>query len=276
MTTTKHSPEQSLRDAVPAQGFGLLYAIRTARAWWYSAWLRTLARFSRTYFGSFWLGLSNLLSVLLLSVVYGAVFKVEDPYGYAIYLGIGLTVWGLIGQSITSGCSLFGSRRDQLINNSMPAIFYCLEEWAFQVQTFAQAFIVILAATAIVRPAILFNCVVSLWLPLANLYVFSLWAIMLMSVLGSRFKDLGQLVPIVLQLVFLISPILYRKESLGEVGVFAQANPLYRILAPVRDAVINGRIHLSSEIVVLFLNLCVVILMAAWLKRLRHKLPLWV
>jgi lipopolysaccharide transport system permease protein len=54
--------DMGLREAKPATGHGLLYACRTARAWWYSAWLRTLARFSRTTLGSFWMGLSNLLT----------------------------------------------------------------------------------------------------------------------------------------------------------------------------------------------------------------------
>ena len=35
-------------------------------------------RFARTFFGSFWLGLSNLLSIAALALVYGAVFKVQD------------------------------------------------------------------------------------------------------------------------------------------------------------------------------------------------------
>ena len=30
------------------------------RVWWFTATARTRARFVRTYFGSFWLGLSNL------------------------------------------------------------------------------------------------------------------------------------------------------------------------------------------------------------------------
>ena len=33
-----------------------------------------------------------------------------------------------------------------------------------------------------------------------------------------RFSDLAQLVPIILQLIFLISPILYRKENLGDLN----------------------------------------------------------
>lgn len=276
MSLASKSCDLRLRDAAPAEGFGLLYAIRTARAWWYSAWLRTLARFSRTYLGSFWLGLSNLLSVALLGAVYGAVLKVPNPYTYVIYLGLGLTVWGLISQSVLSGCALFTGRRDQLVNNALPAIFYCLEEWAFQLQTFMQAFVIILAAFGIIRPAVLWHSLTTLWLPLLNLGLFCFWITMMMAVLGSRFKDLGQLMPIMLQLMFLVSPILYHREGLGRVGVLADFNPFYRILEPVRTAVIDGRINLNGELLTLALNVLLVVLVALWLKRLRYRLPLWV
>lgn len=266
----------NLRDAVPAEGYGLMYALRTARAWWYSAWLRTLARFSRTYFGSFWLGLSNLLSVAMLGTVYGAVFKVANPYDYVIYLGIGLTVWGMISQAMISGCALFAMRRDQLINNALPAIFYCLEEWAFQIQTFAQAFVIILAGFAFIHPAVLIHAVTSLWLPLLNLVFFCLWITIAMAMLGSRYKDLGQLMPILLQLIFLLSPILYNRDRLGKVGLLADLNPFYLVLEPVRMAVIDGRINLVCELIALTINIFFVVILAIWLKRYRYRLPLWV
>ena len=53
-------------------------AWRMRRVWWFTATARTRARFARTLFGSFWLGLSNLLSIAALALVYGTVFKVQD------------------------------------------------------------------------------------------------------------------------------------------------------------------------------------------------------
>ena len=48
-------------------------------------------RFARTTLGSFWLGLSNLLSIAALAVVYGSVFKVQNLL-YVVYLGTGLVI----------------------------------------------------------------------------------------------------------------------------------------------------------------------------------------
>lgn len=270
--------EIDLRVAASPDGFGLIYAIRTARTWWYCAWLRTLARFSRTYLGSFWLGLSNLLSVAILGIVYGAVLKVPDPFHYVVYLGLGLTIWGLISQSVLAGCALFTNpaRRDQLINNIMPALFYCLEEWAFQLQTFIQAFLVILLALSCIQPTLLLHALLPVWLPLLNLALFCFWVLVFMAILSSRFKDIAQLMPILLQLLFLVSPILFKREGLGRAAILADFNPFYRILHPVREALIEGQVNIRSEFFALLLNIALIGLMVFLLKRLRYRLPLWV
>lgn len=265
----------TLRNSLAVTGYGPLYALRSARVWWYSAWLRTLARFSRTLFGSFWLGLSNLLSVALLSLVYGTVLKVADPLNYSIYLGIGLTAWGIISQSMIAGCGIFSTRRDQLVNNGLPALFYCLEEWSFQIQTFSQAFVIIIAAFAFIKPVILLHTVLYAWLPLINLFLFCLLALLAMSTLGARFKDVEQLTPIVLQLLFLLSPILYKRDGLGSLTFLADMNPLYRILHSVRAAIIEGKVSYLNESTSFIVIILGCILLMRLLKSIRYKLPLW-
>ena len=266
----------ALLETAPVKGFGFVFAIRTARAWWYSAWLRTLARFSRTYFGSFWLGLSNLLSVALLGAVYGAVFNIPNPWEYVVYLGLGYTIWGFISLTVISACTLFSIRRDQLINNSLPAIFYCLEEWAFQVQTFAQSMVIVMIPILFIKPVLWLHALTSMWLPILNLGLFCFWVTALMAVLGSRFKDVAQLMPILMQLTFLLSPILYRKEGLGKLALIADLNPFYRLLAPVRTALIDGDVYFRAEFATLFVNIILIWIVCHWLKRVRYNMPFWV
>ena len=62
---------------------------------------------------------------------------------------------------------------------------------------------------------LLLNLLIYGWLPLLNLFLFLFWAPMIVCLLGARYRDFYQLVPIFLQLVFLLSPILYQKSNLG-------------------------------------------------------------
>ena len=96
---------------------------------------------------------------------------------------------------------------------------------------------------------------------------------MIVCLLGARYRDFYQLVPIALQLVFLLSPILYRKDNLGSMAWTANLNPLYRVLSPVRHSLMAGEVQWSVGLLMLAINgvgLCVAL---RWLNRERPHLP---
>ena len=111
------------------------FAWRMRRVWWFTATARTTARFVRTKLGSLWLGVTNMLTIGALALVYGTVFKVEAFKEYTVYLGVGLVLWNAIAGAIGSAPRLFEQNRSSLNNINLPPLFYVLEEWAFQLQT---------------------------------------------------------------------------------------------------------------------------------------------
>lgn len=248
-------------------------AWRTRRAWWFTATSRTRARFARTALGSFWLGMSNLLSICVLGFVYGTVFKVPDFRSYFVYLGIGMTVWSFLAGAISSAPSLFEHNSRNIQNTNTNAIFYPLEEWAFQLQTFAQCFLIVGVALSFYEPALFLHLLGAGLLPLLNLLLFAFWLPILICLLGARFHDLYQLVPIVLQLAFLLSPILYEKKSLGAMAWITNVNPPYIVLDRFRSALITGQGSLAANLILLTVNACGFLLAVFLLDRNRKHLP---
>lgn len=243
------------------------------RVWWFTATARTRARFARTLFGSFWLGLSNLLSIAVLGVVYGTVFKVEDFNHYIVFLGLGLVVWNSIAAAIGTAPNLFEHNAAHVHNTNLNPIFYTLEEWAFQVQTFLQSFSMVVLALSLFQHSLIAHLLLVGWLPMLNLLLFLYWAPVLVCLLGSRYRDLYQLVPIVLQLVFLLSPILYEKKRLGAFAWTADINPLYRVLSPLRQSMIQGSVVGWEDLLLLLANLCGIWIAVWLLNRERRYLP---
>ena len=230
------------------------FAIKTRKAWWYTATSRSRARFARTTLGSFWLGLSNLLSIGTLGIVYGKVFSVDDFSSYFIYLGFGLVIWNTISSSISNSPNLFLHNSSNIKNMNLKPIFYTLEEWAFQLQTFLQSFSLVFVVFLFFKFALISNLLIYSWLPLLNLFIFIYWFPVIVCLISVRFTDIAQLVPIALQLVFLISPILYRKESLGSLEWITNINFLYQILDPLRISIIHGTINYQDSISILVFN----------------------
>lgn len=248
----------------------------TRRAWWFTATARTRERFARTALGSFWLGLSNLLSIAVLSFVYGAVFKVKDFNSYVVFLGTGLVIWNSIATSIQSSPNLFKLNAANIKNANIHVIFYTLEEWAFQLQTFFQSFILVILALSFFEPSLIPNLIAAGLLPLLNLLLFIYWFPLLLCLIGSRYDDFFQLVPIVMQLIFLLTPILYHKETLGSLGWTADLNPLYRVLSNLRHALIQGDLKLEQALSMLLVNLLGIFISLWLLEHQRRKLPFMV
>jgi len=249
----------------------LFYPIRTYRAWWYSATLRTQARFQRTLLGSSWLGISNLLSVVVLAFVYGVLLKVPNPKEHFLYIAVGLTVWQFISTIISTAPTLLRDHKEKLLNTTTHPIFYFLEEWAFQIQTFLQAWAIIIVVLAIfVQPSLLWQGVFVAVLPIINLFLFCIGVQIFFALAGLLFQDLFQVIPMLLQLTFLSSPVLFSKVNLGDHQWIANWNPLFLILAPVREAAILGNVAIFQQLIILFANLVACGLLVLGLGRWRQ------
>ena len=251
----------------------LRFAIKNRRAWWYTATSRTRSRFARTTLGSFWLGFSNLLSIVTLGIVYGTVFSVSNFRSYFVYLGIGLVVWNTLSSSIVSAPQLFAHNASNIKNTNLNPIFYTLEEWSFQIQTFGQSFVLVFLVFLFLQPSLISNFLLFSWLPILNLIIFIYWFPLLVCLASIRFNDIAQIVPIVLQLIFLTSPILYRKESLGELEWITNANFIFKVIEPIRMSLINGSIVYSEAFLLLLLNILGVVLTLGYLKSESKRLP---
>ena len=251
----------------------LFYAWQTRKVWWFTASSRTKARFTRTVLGGFWLGLSNLLTISVLAAVYGVVFKVESFASYAVYLGIGITCWNSIAISFSSAPQLFENNASQILNSNTKHIFYTLEEWAFQMQTFFQSFSLILIGLSFFQSNLISNLLTFGLLPLTNLIIFTYWFPILIAIIGLRYKDFYQLIPIIIQLVFLLSPFLYEKKSLGNLGWVADFNPLYQIVNNLREAILSGELSLKVLLSISIINIIGLIFSLHFLEKAKKILP---
>ncbi len=104
------------------------------------------------------------------------------------------------------------------------------------------------------KSTLIVNLILYSWIPLLNLIIFIYWFPLIVCLISVRFTDIAQLVPIVLQLVFLTSPILYRKESLGSLGWITNLNFIYQVLDPLRESMINGNINYHNSFLILIFN----------------------
>lgn len=248
-------------------------ALKLYRVWTFTAWSRTEERFARTSLGSIWLGLSNLISIALLSVVYGTVFKVENFRNYVIYIGLGLVLWSSISTSISSSPNLFIQNETKIKNTNTNILFYPLEEWVFQLHNFFQSFLIVFLVLIFFNKSILINFFFNATFPLINFFIFMFWFPFFICLLGVRYRDVYQLVPIALQLTFLLSPILYLKENLGKLIWIVYLNPVYLIISQLRDSIISSEINNVNFVYTFLFNILGLIISLLYFRKVNNLIP---
>ena len=246
----------------------------TPSIWWYTAWTRTKARFVRTYLGSLWIGLSNLLAVCVLGSVYRFIFNVDNFKYYFGYLGVGITVWGFISGAILSCSAVFQNTRDRSLNSEFTPTYFFLEEIIFQFYSLIQASIPILLVLIVIGTINPLSLVVAI-LPFINLFLVVFFVSGVISLIGAKFKDIAQLVPVILQLIFLSSPIMFFKEAMGRAFIISKYNILYRSLSSVRTALLDGNISLLTQIIFLPIMTLLCFFVYRYINKLRNKIILW-
>lgn len=244
----------------------------------YLAWCRNRARFIKTKIGSFWIGLSTLLTIGSLAFVYAAVLNVPNRREYITYIGLGILYWNTHASLITDFSTLLTRSRDRLLSTSINVIDIIAEEYFFTIQNLTISMLCVLPILCIIYPKLIFlifsfkaflGFIIYLTLILINAVT--------LSIVGLISADIFQLIPVMIQLSFLLSPILYFKKTLeGKEWIF-KYNPLYIPVGIVRDTVLNAQNYSVPNLTrVLFIGLAIVLIIFRTIRKNARKLNLYV
>src|SRR5262249_17858151 len=129
--------------------------------------------------------------------------------------------------------------------------------------------------------ALIFDVVPSWWaltIP-AALLVLSLngvWMGLLLGMVAARFRDVPQIVGSLMQVIFFITPILFKGEALGKHQALVELNPFAHFLAILREPMLGEPPELVSWLVVLATTLAGSALTYLAFVRLRARIVYWI
>ena len=192
-------------------------------------------RFARSKFGCFWMVLNPLAQVAIYTLVLSNVLQAripgaQDQYSYAIYLMSGLLAWNLFAEVITRCLSLFVVQANLMKKINFPRITLpaivvgiCLLD---NLLLYAAIFLTTLLLGSALSSAML------LVLPLTLVVVALAAGIgLLLGIINVFVRDTGNVVPIILQLWFWFTPIVYPYSIIPETyrGILL-LNPMFSIV----------------------------------------------
>jgi ABC-2 type transport system permease protein len=241
--------------------------------WWRFGLLDIKLRYRRTLLGPFWVTLSFGVSAVALSLVYSLLFKVTAD-SYFAYLIVGLAVWGLMSTLITEGCTTF-VRHSQLIQQQpLPILVHALRSVVGNFLVFIHNLVVVAIALAVAGVG--FSWPTLLAIPaIAVILVNGVWVAMLLGMLCARFRDLPQLVALLVNIAFLVTPVFWYKHMLAGRAHFVDLNPLYAFLEFVRSPLLGQLPPFTAVQVVLVATIGGWLLTFLVALRLQPRLTYW-
>lgn len=217
-------------------------------------------RYRRSSIGFLWTMLQPLLTMLVLTAVFSALFRFELP-NYHVYALVGIMFWNFFSQSITSSMNSLRGNAHLITKLPVPTAVFPLASVIAGVVNLLLAmvplFLLLIVTGQPIRPAVLF-------IPIAILIaaLFTLGAGLLLSPLAVLFYDTIELVGVLLTLFMYLTPVFYPIAIVPERFQWVvRFNPIRSVLEVFRDPIYLGKIppvsHLTVAVTVAFLALVV-------------------
>jgi ABC-2 type transport system permease protein/lipopolysaccharide transport system permease protein len=231
-------------------------------------------RYRRSILGPFWITLSMGIMVGALGLLYGTIFK-QDMHDYLPFLAAGFILWGLISALITDGTQVFigaGGLIRQLPAPLSAHVYRLL--WSSLI-TFA-------------HNALIF-VVVALWfglnpgwtallaLPaLGVLLLNGFWMALLLGLLSARFRDIPLVVANVVQIMFFMTPVIWKPEMLPGRALILDLNPFYHLVEILRAPLLGEVPALENWLAVIGITLVGWAIALWFYSAYRWRIPYWV
>ena len=231
-------------------------------------------RYRRSVIGPFWITLSTGIMIGALGFLYSHIFKI-DIKEYLPYLAAGFFAWGLISNLVIEGCQAFNSSEHLIKQLSAPLSIYVYRVlWSNLLTAAHNVWIFVLVA-------FWFSVDISwsavLVLPALVLILFNgLWVGLLLGLLSARFRDIPLIVASVMQVMFFITPIMWKPGMLPGRALLLDANPFYHFVEILRAPMLGQMPSAENWLAALSVTLVGWIVALTFYTAYRWRIAYWV
>lgn len=252
----------------------LVGGLRNWPIWTLMAWQDIRLRYRGSVLGPFWLTLSMAIMILALGFLYARLFRMEINE-YLPFLCLGLLSWTLVSTIITEACASFINAENIIKQIKLPYSIHAYRVVWRNVIIAAHNVVVYLFVMLYFE--IMPGLKMLYLIPGLALVMFNgVWVCLLFGMICARFRDVPQIVASLVQVIFFVTPIIWKPELMGEHEVWALLNPFFAIVDLIRAPLLNQAPHLTSWVIVLAITGAGWALTIATFRRLRARIPYWV
>jgi ABC-type polysaccharide/polyol phosphate export permease len=251
----------------------IAYALERWRVWFLMGNQDISLRYRRSIIGPFWISLAMAALVLGIGLLYSQIFHM--PFReFLLYFACGMLPWNFISSMIVDSCSVVIDAEGHLRSVPLPAPLFSARMAYRNFLIFLHNLIVVLGLLLIINHSLPLTSFVAL----GGVVIYLVCGFAAGTILGpisARFRDIPQFVGTMVQLLFFLTPVMWRPGQLSPNSPAVQLNPLYHLIELVR-APLLGKLPMTRDWIV-GLGLTVFLIVAAVIAQAltRKKLFLW-
>lgn len=208
------------------------------RLWSFWGWLDVRQRYRRTLLGPLWITVTMAMCILATGFVYSYLFE-QNIKEYLPYVAVGFILWSLMAGFIGEACLVFIQNEGFIGQLKLSYLIYPLRILWRYIIIFLHHIVVLVIVLALFVD-IKFSMLLGATLGLIAVVVNIFWMGLLLGLLSVRLRDLPMLISTFLQLLFMITPVIWPAKALGSRISLAEFNPLYHLLECVRAPLLDA------------------------------------
>lgn len=204
-------------------------------------------RYRGSLLGPLWLTLATGVLIGGIGLLYGGLFG-HPLHLYLPYVAVSIVIWTFIATTLTEASNLFLGEGIVLKQLPVPASLFITRLIYRNILVLAHNAIILGVVLVAFPQAWSWNL---LLLPfgLAILILNLWWLAVVISIVSARFRDIPPIVASLLQILFFLTPVIWRKEDLPGRAILVDLNPFYHLIEIVRAPILGAAVPTVSLVV---------------------------
>jgi len=219
----------------------IIEGVRRWPMWMRLGWTDVRARYRRTTFGPFWATLSLGIFMVSFSIIWSRLWK-ADLKDYMPFISAGMLSWTMVSAIIVDGTSTFTQQKPLLETMRFPlTVLTCAVVWRNLILFLHNLIVYVVIALIFQVPVGLPILLVPF--SLAIISINGIWVATLLGMIGTRYRDVQQLITNILQIMLFLTPIFWKADQLEAAGrtskLLVDFNPVLHYIDILRDPLLG-------------------------------------
>jgi lipopolysaccharide transport system permease protein len=241
--------------------------------WLRLGWHDILYRYRRSLLGPFWFTANTAVTIVALGIVYSQILKM--PVRELMpYVCVGLLIWGFISAILQGSGEVFSGAESYIKQVRLPYLLYVFRFIWSRIIIFAHDFPIFVAVIVYFGKwpgAIALFAIPGFLLLALN----GALATVSLGMASARFRDVPRITTSLVQIAFLVTPILWTPDMLGPQTYLAYGNPFFHLIEIVRRPLLGEPPSIETVWVTLLITALNLTLTMILFSRYRARIAYW-